>query len=316
MNHELKMKLRALSHNSKLFHIVYQMAANMKIKAQQALSDEEFIREKFKEDTGKEPNLENPQTFNEKLQWLKLYDRQEKYTMLVDKYRVKQYITEKIGAEYVIPVVGGPWKSADEIELDSLPKQFVLKCNHDCGSVVVCRDKDSFDLSAARKKLNAALQKNYFWVGREWPYKNVEPCIFAEAYMEDPTDQELRDYKFFCFHGQPKLIFIATDRGNESVETKFDFFDMEFNHLDIRNGHPNAEVTPHKPHNFDVMKALAEKLSQGIPHVRVDFYEVDNKIYFGEMTFFHWGGMVVWEPEEWDERLGTWLDISGIIKRS
>lgn len=310
MNHTLKMKLRELSKTSLLFRAIYRKASRIRTNSRTNMSDEEFLRKKFKESTGKELDLENPQTFNEKLQWLKLHDRNPLYTEMVDKYAAKQYVSRIIGSEYVIPVVGGPWKDASEIDLDSLPEQFVLKCNHDCGSVIVCKNKLSFDLASAKKKLSAALQKNYFWVGREWPYKNVDPCIFAETYMEDPVDQELRDYKFFCFDGQPKLVFIATDRGNNTVETKFDFFDMDFNHLSIENGHPKADVTPHKPLNFDLMKALAAKLSKNIPHVRIDFYEVNHKVYFGEITFYHWGGIVNWEPSEWDERLGSWLKIS------
>lgn len=309
MNHQLKMKLRGLSEKSALFRTIYRKASIMKTRAKESLPDEEFLKEKFRENTGKELNLENPQTFNEKLQWLKLYDRKPLYTKMVDKYAAKQYVAETIGSEYVIPVVGGPWKDANEINLASLPEQFVLKCNHDCGSIMICRDKSTFDFESARQKLNTALKRNYFWSGREWPYKNVEPCIFAEAYMEDPFDQELRDYKFFCFDGQPRLLFIATERGSNTEETKFDFFDMDFHHIDLKNGHPNALELPHKPHNFELMKSLAARLSHDIPHVRVDFYESANKIYFGELTFYHWGGMVHWDPPEWDERLGSWLTL-------
>lgn len=257
---------------------------------------------------GKFPNLKSPKTFNEKLQWLKLYDRRPEYTTMVDKYAVKQYIAERIGEEYIIPTLG-VWESFDEIDFDKLPNQFVLKCTHDCGGMVICKDKEKLNRLAAKQKLEKCLRRNYYWRMREWPYKNVKPQIIAEKYMQDKAVQELRDYKFFCFDGEPKALFIATDRQTEGEETKFDFFDMEYNHLDVRNGHPNASILPEKPSCFDEMKQLAEKLSAGIPHVRVDFYEVDGRVYFGEMTLFHWSGLVPFEPEQWDFTFGSWLKL-------
>ena len=263
-----------------------------------------LYRLKFK----KKLDLRNPKTFNEKLQWLKLYDRKPEYTRMVDKYEAKQYVAERIGAEYVVPCYG-VWDSLDEIPFDKLPKQFVLKTTHDCGGVVICQDKDLLDKVAAKKKLEKHLKRNYYYGNREWPYKNVKPRIIAEQYLEDRKTQELRDYKFFCFDGDVKALFVATDRYSEQEETKFDFFDMEYQHLDIRNGHPNAEVPPEKPQAFEEMRTLAEKLSKGIPQIRVDFYEVNGKIYFGELTFFHWSGMVPFEPEQWNEVLGSWIKL-------
>ena len=255
---------------------------------------------------GKWLDLKNPKTYNEKLQWLKLYDRKPEYTNMVDKYEAKKYVSEKIGQEYIIPSFG-VWESFDEIDFDALPDQFVLKCTHDCGGMVICKDKSKLDLSAAREKIERCLKRKYYFHGREWAYKNIKPRILAEKFMEDTKTQELRDYKFFCFDGEVKALFIATDRQAEGKETKFDFFDADYNHLPLRNGHPNAEILPEKPVCFEQMKNLASKLSKGIPHLRVDFYEVDGKIYFGELTFSHWSGMVPFEPEEWDRTFGEWI---------
>lgn len=271
------------------------------------ISDESYLKFLYRISMQKKLNLENPKTYNEKLQWLKLYDRNPQYTIMVDKYEVKQYVTEKIGEEYIIPTLG-VWNNFDEIDFDKLPEQFVLKCTHDSGGLVICKNKASFDERAARKKINKSLRRNYFYAGREWPYKNVVPRIIAEKYMEDSETEELRDYKFFVFGGQVKALFIASERYKEG-ETKFDFFDADFNHLEFTNGHPNADVMPQKPITFDKMKQLASKLGNGIPHVRVDLYEVDGKIYFGEMTFSHWNGFKPFKPEEWDGKFGEWIRL-------
>ena len=253
-------------------------------------------------------NFRNPKTFNEKLQWLKLYDRNPLYTKLVAKLEVKKYVAETIGEEYVSPTLG-VWEKPEDIDFDSLPDQFVLKWNHDSGSVVICKDKSKFNKEEAIAKLQHGKKYNGFWYGREWPYKNVKPYVFAEKYMEDSQTKELRDYKFFCFNGNVKLLFVATDRYTLDCETKFDFFDADFAHLALLNGHPNAEITPVKPKSFDLMKALAASLSASIPHLRVDFYEVDGKVYFGEFTFFHYSGFVPFEPKSWDDTLGEWLEL-------
>lgn len=251
-------------------------------------------------------NLKNPQTFNEKIQWIKLYDRNPLYTTLVDKYRVKQYVTDRIGADHVIPLLGA-WDRVEDIEWDKLPNQFVLKVNHDCGGQVICKDKTKLDKENAIVKLNKAFARNYYYEGREWPYKNVEPKVFAEEYMEDEFG-ELRDYKYFCFDGEVKAMFIATDR-TKDTETCFDFYDADFNHLPFTQGHPNAKVQPQKPKGFEEMKQLAAQLSKGIPEVRVDFYDVNGHIYFGEFTFFHFGGMVKFNPVEWDYKFGSWINL-------
>ena len=270
-------------------------------------SDKQFLKVIYRKLMGSELNLECPQTFSEKLQWLKLYDRKPEYTRMVDKYEAKKYVAGIIGDEYIIPTLA-VYNSTAEIDLDALPDRFVLKCTHDSGSVAICKDKKTFKRDEAFAMLERGLKKNYFWENREWPYKNVKPRIIAETYMEDIGTGELRDYKFFCFDGKVKALFIAEDRQGDE-ETKFDFFDADFHHLDIRNGHPNANVPPAKPLSFEKMKEMAEKLSQNIPHLRVDFYEANGKIYFGELTFSHWSGFTPFEPEEWDLTFGQWLKL-------
>ena len=259
-------------------------------------------------------NFRDPITYNEKLQWLKIYDRNPLYTTLVDKYTVKDYVSKKIGNRYVIPTLGC-WNDASEINFQSLPNQFVLKWNHDSGSVIICKDKSTFNIKEAVRRLNKAKKHNGYLYGREWPYKGVKPKIIAEQYMEDEKTKELRDYKFFVFNGKVKALFIASDRQNKNKETKFDFFDEKFNHLAITNGHPNSESLPEKPIRFDEMISLAELLGNGIPHVRVDFYEVDGNIFFGEMTFFHWSGFMPFNPVKWDKQFGEWITLpSNTIK--
>lgn len=271
-------------------------------------NDESYLKLKYWGMMGKKLDLTNPKTYNEKLQWLKLHDRREEYTTMVDKFLVKDYVSKKIGERYVIPLLG-VWDNFEEINFDLLPNRFVLKCTHDSGGLIICKNKSLLNISEARKKINKSMKNNYFLEGREWPYKNVKPRIIAEVYMEDTTDKALRDYKFFAFDGEVKALFIATDREKDYVETKFDFFDRNFEHLDFRNGHPNAAVQPRKPRNYEEMVHLAQILSKGIPQVRIDFYEVNGRVYFGEITFYHWSGMVPFEPDEWDYKFGEWIKI-------
>ena len=253
-------------------------------------------------------NLENPQSFNEKLNWMKLYYHDPLSVKLVDKYLVKDYVASMIGEEHVIPTLGH-WNSFDEIDFDKLPNQFVLKTNHDSGGVVICRDKLSFDRKAAREKLTKSLGHDYYKYSKEWAYKNVRRCIIAEKYMEDTNGDDLKDYKWFCFDGIPKALYIASDRQVAEVDTKFDFFDSDFNHLPFTNGHPNSAIPIEKPETFDEMKKLAARLAAGFPHVRIDFYEVNGNVYFGEMTFYHMGGFIAFEPEEWDYTFGSWINL-------
>ena len=273
------------------------------------LSDEKYLKKVFYANMGKKLDLNNPATYSEKLQWQKLYDRRPEYTMMVDKIEVKKYVAEKLGEQYIIPTLG-TWDDPDKIDFDALPERFVLKCNHNSGKgMVICKDKQSLDLPAVREGLKQGLEQDYYLKGREWPYKDVKRRILAEAYMEDEKTAELRDYKFFCFNGETKMLFIASDRQKADEETKFDFFDMDYNLLPFTNGHPNAKIPPQKPECFEEMKALAAKLSEGIPQVRVDFYEVNGRVYFGEMTFFHWSGFMPYDPEEWDYKMGEWIKL-------
>ena len=253
---------------------------------------------------GRVPDLKHPVRYTEKLQWMKLYDHNPLYHKLVDKADVKPYVASLVGEEHIVPTLG-VWDSPEEIDWDSLPDRFVLKCTHDSGSTVICRDKASFDREAACRKLAACLKKNYYKPMREWVYKGLKARIIAEEYLEG----EVNDYKFFCFDGEPKFMFVATDRFNAEEETKFDFFDMDWNHLDLRSGHPNAAVPPACPSCFGEMKRLAARLSRGLPQVRLDFYEIDGKVLFGEYTFYHWGGFMAFDPDSADETIGRMFKL-------
>lgn len=288
-----------------IFFIGYFIKGNIE-------KDKKYLKILYRHCMKKKCNINNPVTYNEKLQWLKLHERKEYYTRLVDKYEVKNIVAEKIGEEYLIKTLG-VWENFDEIDFDKLPNQFVLKCTHDSGGIVICQDKEKLDIRKARKKINHCLHRNYYLNHREWPYKNIKPKIIAEEYFVDESGKELKDYKFFCFNGKARILFVATDR---PIDTKFDFFDMEFRHLPIINGHPNSSNPISKPKNFDKMIEIAEKLSSGIPHVRVDLYNVNGKIKFGEMTFYHWSGLVPFEPEEWDYKLGEWLELPKNMEES
>lgn len=278
----------------------------------QIFPDKAFLKMAYRTYLRKKLNLDNPTTFNEKLQWLKLNDRKPEYTVYVDKYLVREHIKNTIGEQYLIPLLG-VWDDPEKIDFDALPDQFVLKCNHNSGrGMCICTDKSKIDINKVKKGLKKGLKENYYLSGREWPYKNVPRRIIAEKYMVDESGYELKDYKFFCFDGEVKALFIATDRGSKTEETKFDFYDAEFNHLPFTNGHPNANKEIKKPQSFEEMKRLAEVLSKGIPQVRVDFYDINGKVYFGELTFSHWSGFVPFVPEEWDYTFGSWIDIDGL----
>lgn len=267
--------------------------------------DRKYLEFVYKERVGEKLNLENPKTFNEKLQWLKLYDRNPKYTKLVDKYEVREFVKETIGEEYSIPCLG-VYNSAEEIDFDKLPNQFVLKTTHDSGTVIICKDKNKFDQKKAIKKLKKSLKRKYYYLWREWPYKNVSPRIIAEKYMQDKNQSTLNDYKFYCFDGKPKMMFIIIDRGQK---TKANFYDMKFNKLDIQQTYPNFDKNVEKPKQFEQMIELCKKLSKGIPHVRVDFYIINDKIYFGEMTFFDSAGFDKFTPSKYDEILGNYIKL-------
>lgn len=273
------------------------------------MSDREYLSLLYWVNMGKKLRLDPPVTFNEKLQWLKLYDRKPIYTTMVDKYEAKKYVAERIGEEYIIPTLG-VWDSFDEIDFDSLPEQFVLKCTHDSGGLVICRDKNKIDMAAARSKIERSLRTNYYWSNKEWPYKNVKPRIIAEAFMEDPKQSAgLRDYKFYCFNGEPKCLYVS--EGLENHETaRISFLNLDWSFTDFRrNDFAPFEQLPPKPNHYEIMLSFAQQLSREVPFLRVDLYEINGKVYFSELTFSPCSGMMPFEPVEWDEVLGNWIKL-------
>lgn len=272
------------------------------------LPDKVFLKAAFRARFGRKLNLNNPKTFNEKLQWLKLYNRKPEYTKMVDKYLVREYVKEKIGEKYLIPLLG-VWDDPEEIDFDELPMQFVLKCNHNSGiGMCICKDKNDLDISKVKEELKKGIDQNYYLTGREWPYKDVPRRVIAEKYMVDESGYELKDYKFYCFDGKVKLVMINSDRMS-SEKTKANYFDENYQPLDFVWGYDNAEEPPKKPEKFEEMKYLAEILSEGIPTVRIDFYQTLDGIFFGEITFFDGSGFDAIEPIEWDYKIGSWIKL-------
>lgn len=271
------------------------------------LPDELYLKILYRMIFKRRINLKTPTTFNEKLQWLKLHDKREIYTDLVDKYKSRFVVERILGSkDNLIPLLG-VWDRFEMIDFDSLPRQFVLKTNHDSQGVVVCKNKDEFNYKQARKKLTRCLNHNYYWNGREYPYRNVERKIIAEQYMEDPRYGELRDYKFFCFEGVCKFFFIATGRSTGNV--MFDFFDRDLNPIPVIQGHPHAPTLPDIPDNIEEMIQIAEKLSAGFPQIRIDLYNIQGKIYVGEFTIFHFGGLKPFIPDSYDEFFGQYIHL-------
>lgn len=294
------------------------------------LPDKEYLEKIFKASMGYSLNLENPQTFNEKLQWLKLYDRKPEYTMMVDKYKVREYIKEKLGEEYLIPLLG-VWDKAEDIDFDKLPNQFVLKCTHDSGGLCICRDKNTFDVKQCKDYLDNRLTHNYYKLWREWPYKNVVPKIIAEQYIDVTQNSPLKcgdiisveelqctqgllDYKFMCFSGRVQALFldIGVVKGSSKHAENYyrNVYDREFNLLPVKETRENYPLKIKMPDNFNQMVEIAEKLSSGMPHVRVDLYNVKGRIFFGEFTFFHGSGLSnFFVPKEWDKIFGDWIEL-------
>ena len=269
------------------------------------IPDKAFLKLTYRIHFKEKLNLKAPETFNQKLQWLKLYNRNPEYITMVDKYEVRKYISKSIGEEYLIPCLG-VWENPDEINYDSLPDKFVLKCTHDSGSVMIC-DKESLDKIKIKKFFTKKLKKNMFWWGREWPYKNLKPRIIAEEYMEDESG-ELRDYKLMCFNGKVKCAFVCSDRfSNKGLHVTF--FDNNWNVMPFERSFPSVKEGVARPINYNTMIQLAEQLAASIPFVRVDFYEINGKIYFGELTFFPGNGTEAFQPKEWDYTLGQWIEL-------
>lgn len=271
--------------------------------------DEKFLKRKFAAIMGEDLDLEVPRTFNEKLQWLKLYNRRPEYTIYVDKYKVREYVAKTIGEAYLIPLLG-VWDSPTEIDFSMLPNKFVLKCNHNSGlGMIICTDKSKLDIHRVKKDLKRGMEQNYYLVGREWPYKNVPKKIIAEKYMENKNGEEgLNDYKFYCFSGRVEFVMINTERFSKGG-ARADYVDREYNRLEMKWGYDRSKELPSKPEKFSEMIELAEKLAEGIPHVRIDLYFSNGNIYFGEMTFFDGSGFAKFEPKDWDYILGAKLKL-------
>lgn len=273
------------------------------------MSDPLYLRILYRLTMGKKLDLKHPQTFNEKLQWLKCYDQNPMYTVMVDKYRVREYISEKLGEEYLIPLLG-VWDDPEDIDFDSLPDQFVLKCNHNSGlGMCICKDKAKLDIEKVKRELRKGLRQNYYLTGREWPYKNVPRKIIAEKYMQDSSG-DLLDYKLLCFSGKVICSFTCSDRNNGDG-LKVTFFDNDWNVLPFERHYPKSDKYIAKPVNFDKMIEFAEKISQGISFVRTDFYEVNGSVYFGELTFFPGSGFEEFTPDSVDFELGKHIKLPG-----
>lgn len=277
------------------------------------ISDEKYIRLLFQDRFGIKIDLENPISFNEKIQWLKLHDRKEAYVTMVDKYLVKEYVANKIGKEHIIPTLG-IWDSFDQIDFESLPNQFVLKCTHDSGSVVIVKDKAKMNIKKCKRIISRCLKRDYYLLGREWVYKNVERKVIAEKYMqESENDADLTDYKFYCFNGTPMYCQVITNRTSDE---RIDFFDMNWNHMEFtglaKPYKPFSDTEIHEPLNLKKMKEYCSLLAKDIPFLRVDFYEIDQQIFFGELTFFPADGVGEFYPNEWNVKLGNMIDISKV----
>lgn len=270
------------------------------------IPDKPYIELQYFLHMRKRLRLDPPITFSEKLQWLKLNDRKEFYTDIVDKYNVRPYIEKRIGKEHLVPILG-VWERAEDITIDELPNSFVLKCNHDSGSIVICKDKRQFDIEAAKKKLNDCLRQNIYYNGREWPYKKVKPKIIAEVYLVDDKSDDLKDYKLMCFNGEPKCIFTGSNR--HKGELYITFFDLEWNRLPFERHYHSDPNEIEKPSCLQEMICLSRVLAQEFPFIRVDFYEVNGAVYFGELTFFPGSGFEEFKPELWDYKLGEWLKL-------
>lgn len=285
------------------------------------LSDALYLKILYRLKMGKPLDIEKPATFNEKIQWLKLYDHNPLYTTLVDKYAVKRFVSAEIGEEYVTPTYAS-WSRAEDIDLNVLPERFVLKTNHDCGGIAICRKKSEFNFSEAKRILKEHMNRNYYWSSREWPYKNVKPLIFAEEYIEpvehiseEGLPEGLVDYKFYCFGGVPQFLYIS--KGLEVHETaRISFLNTDWTFAQFhRNDYFPFEELPSKPESYDEMLQLASVLSANMPFVRVDFFEYEHKPRFSEFTLHPCSGFMGFQPVEWDRRIGELLDLTYMVQQ-
>lgn len=274
------------------------------------IPDKIYLQLKYETIIGNKLNLVEPKTFNEKLQWLKLYDRNPKYINMVDKYEAKQYVSNLIGNQYIIPTLG-IYNKFEEINFEKLPNEFVLKPTHTSGDIYVCKNKENINLKELKRLTSKWLKRNYYYVHREWPYKNIKPRLIIEKYMKEENKEELTDYKFMCFNGKVKCSFVCLDRYSKDG-LKVDFYDINWKKLPFSRHYPNSDIIIPKPHNYELMINLAEKLSKGIPFVRVDFYEINGKVYFGELTFYPGSGFEEFKPEKFDKILGDLIKLPKI----
>lgn len=282
------------------------------------IPDSWYLRYRYKKVFGKSLNLRHPKTFNEKIQWLKLNDRNPNYSLLVDKYEVKKKIAQLLGCDYVIPTIGEKYLSVSEIDKNRLPEKFVLKCNHDAASVIVCRDKTTFNWTDAEEKIRKCLGRDYYhFENKQWVYKGIDRCVFVEQYIEDEKTHDLPDFKFYCFNGDVKCIFVGRERFTNNKGVQVNLYDKEWNKLPFEHYHPNYDGEISRPKNLDKMIEIAEKLAKYVnnPFIRIDLYDVNEKIYFGEFTFYPGGGFEEFRPEVWDQILGSWINLSIIRKK-
>lgn len=271
------------------------------------IPDESFLKLSYWTHMNKRLNLSSPETFNEKIQWLKLNDRKEIYTTLVDKYAVRKYIEKKIGGQYLIQLFGA-YDSFEEIDFEVLPNSFVMKPNHTSGDIFICKNKNEIDYKKLKKIVQKWLERDYYWVHREWPYKNIKKKIIIEKYIENLSSNGLIDYKLMCFNGKVKCSFLCLNR-NSSEGLNVDFYDLKWNKMPFERHYPKSNQTISKPINYEKMIEYAEILSEGIPFIRVDFYETDEKLFFGELTLYPGAGIEEFTPEKYDYELGSWIEI-------
>ncbi len=282
------------------------------------INDVNYQKLMYWANTNKKLNLDNPKGFNEKLKWLMIHDKNPLYTQLVDKYKVREYVTEKIGEQYLIPLIS-IYSKPEDIDFSILPDKFVLKCNHNSGEgMCICKNKNTLDYDLVKNKLSKGLHSNGYMIAREWPYKNVVPLVVCEKYMEDELSKSmgidgLLDYKFYCFNGVPKFLYVSLTEKDKGKKSNMNYYDMDFNRTPfVRPDHNSLSFDVQKPICFDEMKRIAESLSKDIPFVRVDLYQINGKVYFGELTLYPGAGHGIFSPEEWELKLGDWLDISHI----
>lgn len=274
----------------------------------QKITDEQYLKKHYKARFGKELNLEVPTTFSEKIQWLKLYNRKPIYTTMADKYAVREYVSSLIGEQYLIPLVGGPWKSFGEIDFDALPNQFVLKCTHDSGGMVIVRNKEEMDYNSTKKIIEYSLSKNYYYHCREWSYKAIQPQIIAEEYMQNDDGSEVKDYKFMMFNSVFKCLFVCTNRFS-GQDLNVTFFSPEWLRMPFERKYHSDTREIECPQTYKEMIEIAHKLSADTVFSRIDLYEINGKVYFGEITLYPGSGMEVFDPIEWDAELGSWLEL-------